>query len=143
MMTMMKMMKNASTGLAVAAALMVAAFSSASWAKLPPPPEPTPEAKAKSAETAARTAWTGKVDAYKLCLAQDRAAQNYRAGASAAGKQVPAAVSTQPCTDPGPFAYVPPEAVKPLETAGAHSPSTPATSPHNPAPPHAQAPKKQ
>jgi len=132
--------KTTSACLALAAAALLAA-APASWAKLPPPPEPTPEAKAKAAETAARTAWTGKVDAYKLCLAQDRAVENYRAGANAAGKPVPAAASTPPCSDPGPFAYVPPEAAKPLEAAGAHSPSTPATSPHNSATPDAQAPK--
>lgn len=132
--------KNTSACLAVAALL---AAAPAAWAKLPPPPAPTPEAKAKAAETAARTAWTGKVGAYKLCLSQDRAVQNYRAGASAAGKQVPAAISSPPCTDPGPFAYVPPEAAKPLEAAGAHSPSTPATSPHNSATPDAQVPKPQ
>ncbi|HET8744178.1 MAG TPA: hypothetical protein VFM98_01135, partial [Ramlibacter sp.] len=40
----------------------------------------------------------------------------------------PNAVSTPPCTDPGPFAYAPPEQ-KPLETSGAHSPAATATSP--------------
>ena len=133
------MMKKTSACLALA----LLAGASVSWAKLPPPPEPTPEAKAKAAETTARTAWTGKVDAYKLCVAQDRAAEKYRATAAAAGKQVPAAVATPPCTDPGPFAYVPPEAAKPLEAAGAHSPTTPATSPHNSAQPDSQAPKQK
>ncbi|MBS0453581.1 MAG: hypothetical protein JSS14_19975 [Proteobacteria bacterium] len=136
-------MKKTSACLAVVSAAACLVAAPASWAKLAAPPEPTPEAKAKAAETAARTAWTGKVDAYKLCLAQDRAVDNYRAGASAAGKQVPAAAATPPCADPGPFAYVPPEAAKPLEAAGAHSPATPATSPHNSATPDAQAPKKQ
>ena len=125
------------------ACLAGAVLASASWAKLPPPAEPTPEAKAKAAETAARTAWTGKMDAYKLCVSQDRAAEKYRASAAAAGKQAPAAVATPPCSDPGPFAYVPPEAAKPLEAAGAHSPATPATSPHNSAQPDSQAPKQK
>ena len=133
------MMKKTSACLALA----LLAGASASWAKLPAPPEPTPEAKAKAAETAARTAWTGKLDGYKLCMAQDRAAEKYRASATAAGKQAPAAVATPPCTDPGPFAYVPPEAAKPLEAAGAHSPTTPATSPHNSAQPDSQAPKQK
>lgn len=138
---MIMMMKKISACLAAAAALL--AVVPASWAKLPPPPAPTPEAKAKAAETAARTAWSGKVDAYKLCLAQDRAVEKYRATATAAGKQAPAAVTTASCTDPGPFAYVPPEAAKPLEAAGAHSPSTPATSPPSSAKPDAEAPKQK
>jgi len=135
-------MKKSPAGLALTLALTIAA-APAVFAKLPPPPTPTPEAKAKADETAAKTAWTGKVDAYKLCLAQDKAAEKYRASATAAGKQVPAAVQTPPCTDPGPFAYVPPEAAKPLEASGAHSPATPATSPPSSAQPAAQVPKQQ
>ena len=134
--------KTTSACLAVAAAALLA-VAPAAWAKLAAPPEPTPEPKAKAAEAAARTAWTGKVDAYKLCQAQDRAVENYRATASAAGKPVPAAAAAPPCVDPGPFAYVPPEAAKPLEAAGAHSPTTPATSPHNSAQPAAEIPKPQ
>ena len=134
-------MKKSPAGLALTLALLAAA--PVALAKLPPPPAPTPEAKAKAAEAAAKTAWSGKVDAYKLCLSQDRAAEKYRASATAAGKQVPAAVQTPPCSDPGPFAYVPPEAAKPLEAAGAHSPATPATSPPNSAQPGAAAPKQQ
>ncbi len=111
-------------------------------AKLPPP-NPTPEAKAKAAEATAKTAWTGKVDAYKLCMAQDKVVNKYRASASAAGKQAPAAIATPACADPGPFAYVPPEAAKPLEAAGAHSPSSTSSSPPNSAQPAAAAPKQQ
>jgi hypothetical protein len=40
-------------------------------AKLPPPDE---AAKAKAAETKNKTAWSDKLAAYKLCLAQDRVA---------------------------------------------------------------------
>jgi hypothetical protein len=40
----------------------------------------------------------------------------------------PAAVTTPPCADPGPFAYAPPEQ-KPLEASGAHSPPATASSP--------------
>jgi len=47
--------------------------------------------------------------------------------AAASGTPV-AAAAPPPCTDPGPFAYNPPEQ-KPLETAGAHSPSGTAASP--------------
>lgn len=39
-----------------------------------------------------------------------------------------AAPTIPPCADPGPFAYSPPEQ-KPLETSGAHSPASNATSP--------------
>ena len=104
----------------------LAALASTTLAKLPPP---SPEAKAKAAETAARTAWTGKSDAYKLCVVQDQVAAKYRTSATAAGKPVPVAMATPPCTDPGPFVYVAAEAAKPLEASGAHSPATPATSP--------------
>ena len=99
----------------------------AAFAKLP---DPSPEAKAKAAEAAARTAWSGKVDAHLLCQAQDRVAAKYRSSAAAAGKAVAAAPApaTPPCTDAGPFAYSAPQD-KPIEAAGAHSPATTATSP--------------
>ncbi|WP_077002877.1 hypothetical protein [Variovorax sp. KK3] len=107
----------------------LALAGSSAFAKLPPPPD-TPEAKAKAAETAARTAWSAKVETYQLCQAQDRVAARYRASAAAAGKQlppVPAAAATA-CADPGPFAYTPAEQ-KPIEAAGAHSPPGTASSP--------------
>src|SRR5687767_3598530 len=47
--------------------------------------------------------------------------------AAASGTPV-AAAPLPPCTDPGPFAYNPPEQ-KPLEASGAHSPSGTAASP--------------
>jgi hypothetical protein len=102
-------------------------LAAAAHAKLPAPPAPTDEAKAKAAEAAARTAWAGKVDAYKLCVSMDRAASNYFKTAAAASKSVkPATANAPACTDPGPFAYVAP---KPAEAAGAHSPAATATSP--------------
>lgn len=104
------------------------ALAGTAFAKLPAPPD-TPEAKAKAAEAAARTAWSSKVDAYQLCQSQDRVAASYRASAAAAGKQLPAPPATPPCADPGPFAYVPPEAQKPIEAAGAHSPTETASKP--------------
>ncbi|KQU85224.1 hypothetical protein ASC78_07635 [Variovorax sp. Root318D1] len=125
--------------------LVLALAAPLAWAKLPPPPA-TPEAKAKAAETAAKTAWTAKVDAYKLCQAQDRVVAKYRASAASAAKPVPTAVvATPPCTDPGPFAYTPPPDAKPIEAAGAHSPATTATSPPSTTQPDAAvnpAPKK-
>jgi len=114
--------------LSCASLLVLALAAPAAWAKLPPPPA-TPEAKAKAAETAAKTAWSGKVDAYKLCQAQDRVAAKYRASAAAAGKPVPAAPATPPCANPGPFVFTPPAEAKPIEASGAHSPATTAASP--------------
>lgn len=114
------------------------ALAGTAFAKLPPPA--TPEAKAKAAEAAARTAWTGKVEAYKLCQSQDKVAAKYRASAAAAGKQLPPAPATPPCADPGPFAYTPPEQ-KPVEASGAHSPAgTAAAPPSTPQPAAAASP---
>jgi hypothetical protein len=96
-------------------------------AKLPPLSD---EAKAKAAETAAKAAWTGKVDAFQLCKAQDKVAAQYFKTAKAAGKDTKAPSAAPACADPGPFVYTPPEA-KPLEAAGAHSPAGTATSPPN------------
>ncbi|MEJ1167647.1 hypothetical protein [Variovorax sp. CCNWLW235] len=121
-------MKKLSVSLKLSA-LVLALAAPVAWAKLPPAPA-TPEAKAKAAEAAAKTAWSGKVDSYKLCLAQDRVAAKYRASAAAAGKPVPTAAATPPCADPGPFAFTPPvEQAKPLEVSGAHSPAPTAASP--------------
>ncbi|MEO8204355.1 MAG: hypothetical protein ABI630_10845 [Betaproteobacteria bacterium] len=124
---------NAATLAALSAAVVVPAF-----AKLPPP---SPEAQAKAAETAAKSAWTDKVGAYKVCLAQDRAVQSYRAGnkgTTQAAAIVPGAANTgmvstpavamATCMDPGPFTYTP-AANKPLEASGAHSPPGAAVSP--------------
>ena len=108
--------------------LLGMAVASVAVAKLPAPAA-TPEAKLKAAETAAKTAWTAKVDTYQLCQAQTRVANRVREGLAAAGKPVPTATPTPPCTDPGPFAFAPPAEVKPIEASGAHSPATTAASP--------------
>lgn len=100
-------------------------------------PAPSPEAQAKAAETAAKAAWSGKVDNYRLCLAQDRVAAHYRQTAAGAKP----AIATSGCTDPGPFAYTPP-ADKPAEAAGAHSPPGTASSPPSTTTPAASAPKE-
>ncbi|WP_395346205.1 hypothetical protein [Variovorax sp. UC122_21] len=108
-------------------ALTLALASSSAFAKLPPL---SPEAQAKAADTAARTAWSGKVDAYLLCKAQDQVAAKYRASAQAAGKTVPAAPATPACADPGPYvAAAAPTEAKPIEASGAHSPAPTAASP--------------
>jgi hypothetical protein len=96
-----------------AAALVAALSTGLVLAKLPPPSD---EARAKAAETAAKSAWTDKVGAYKTCLAVDRVAENYRKTRAAQGQEVRPAVATPPCADPGPFV------ARPLEAAGAHSP---------------------
>ena len=100
--------------------------STLALAKLPPLSD---EARAKAAETAAKTAWNGKVAAYQLCEVQDKIAASYLASAKAAGKDVSSAAPGPACADPGAFAYTPPEAAKPLEAAGAHSPPATAASP--------------
>ena len=106
----------------LALALCAAGVCTLASAKLP---APSPEAVAKAAEAAAKTAWAGKVDNYKLCLSQDKVAAHYRKTTPSAK---PAAAAGAACADPGPFAYTPP-AAKPAEAAGAHSPPGTASSP--------------
>lgn len=96
------------------------AVSGAALAKLPPPVLDE-AAKAKAAEAAAKTAWQGKVDAYKLCKVQDRIAAAYKssprakaaasatagtAGAAAAmpagGASAAAAAAAKPAAKPVP-----------------------------------------
>lgn len=107
-------------------ASLVVAASSVTLAKLPPISD---EAKAKAAEAAVRAAWAGKVDIYQLCKSQDKVAAGYYKNAKAAGKETKPATATPACADPGAFAYTPPEAAKPIEAAGAHSPTATAASP--------------
>lgn len=83
-------------------------FTAAIHAKLPALSD---EAKAKAAETAAKTAHTGKVDAYLLCKSQDKVAARY----NKASKTVATA-----CADPGPFVYTP--APAPVAAASATAP---------------------
>ena len=73
------------------------AVASSVLAKLPAPND---EAKAKAAEAAAKTAYTGKLEAYQLCKSQNKVAAAYRK--KAPGKEP---VATPPCADPGPFVY--------------------------------------
>lgn len=87
------------------------------------------EAKAKAAEAAAKTAWSAKVDAYLSCKSQDKVAAHYYKTAKAAGKETKPAVAMPACDDPGAFTYVPAEAPKIQEAAGAHSPPATAVSP--------------
>ena len=63
-------------------AAVLAAACVASLAKIPAPVLDD-AAKAKAAEAAAKTAWQGKVDAFKVCQVQDRVAAFYRKSAKA------------------------------------------------------------
>ncbi len=103
------------------AAAALAVLGSAAFAKLPPPSD---EAKAKAAEAAAKAAWAGKVDAFKLCQSQDRVVAHYKKAPAASDARPAAAVAavaapSGACVDPGPFVYVP---------AGA-APAAPAVTP--------------
>ena len=109
--------------------LTAALIAAPALAKLPPPSEAD---KIKAAAAAAKTAWTDKVGGYKTCLAQDKAVANYRGNAKAVGLTVGASTASIPaCTDPGPFVAteMTPQANKPLEASGAHSPPGKAVSP--------------
>jgi hypothetical protein len=110
-----------------------------SLAKLPPLSD---EAKAKAAETAAKTAWTEKVGAFKLCKSMEKVAADYYADAKKSNKQTKPPVATPPCTDPGPFVAAAQPESKPLEAAGAHSPPQPAATPPSTKTPHAEQGKK-
>lgn len=81
-----------------AAVLAAFALGTASFAvaKLPPPADPD-KAKAAAAETAAKAAWQGKLDAFQLCKSQDRVVAHVNKGA----KGKPTAASA--CVDPGPY----------------------------------------
>lgn len=117
------------------AASAAVVFAVGAHAKLPPL---SPEAKAKADETRAKTAWSDKVAAFKLCQSMDRTAAHYY---KTSGKDPKAATTTAPCADPGPFVYTPPEAAPPaatpaagtppIEAAGAHSPAKTAATPPN------------
>ena len=106
--------------------VLVLCAASLAFAKLPALSD---EAKAKAAEAAAKSAWVGKVDNYLLCKSQDKVAVSYYKTAKAAGKDAKPATVTPPCADAGAFVYTPPEPAKPIEAAGAHSPSATAASP--------------
>lgn len=106
------------------------------WAKLPAPAPLDDAAKAKAAEGAAKTAWTGKFDAYQLCKSMEKSAANYVKTATAAGKTPKAATATPPCADPGAFAYTPGAPAAPAAAATAAAPVAPAA----PAAPAAAAP---
>lgn len=102
----------------LATLLAITAMAGPALAKLPPPSE---EAKAQAADAAQKAAWSGKVDAYKVCQIEDRLAKTYHEKV----KDAPPAQPAPACAEPGPA----PVAAKPIEAAGAHSPPGNATSP--------------
>ena len=113
--------------------MALAAVSTAALAKLPAPVLDD-AAKAKADEAKAKTAHTGKVDAYKLCLSMDKVAAHYQKTAAATGKAAKPATATPPCADPGPFVW-------PAPATAAAAPAAPAAA--APAAPAAAAPAKK
>ncbi len=122
-------MRHALSAFTLATLLAAPVLLAPAHAKLPAPSD---DAKAKAAAAAAKTSWSDKVAAFQLCGAMNRAADNFRKTAKAAGKEVPAAVDTPACADPGPF-------VAPVPVAAA---SGAAAAPVVAATPPAPAPKK-
>lgn len=118
---MKKMMKT------LCAATVLGCLSFAALAKLPAPSD---EAKAKAAEAAAKAAWAGKVDAFKLCQSQDKVVAHYKKAPAAKevkpATKAPAAASA--CVDPGPFVYTPAVA-SPAVAAPAAAPAASAAVP--------------
>jgi len=80
----------------ISALVLLAAWCVAQ-AKLP---TPTDEQKAAAAAAKDKQAWTDKVAAYKLCLAQDRVAAYYFKTKGSGSKPAAAMPS---CADPGPY----------------------------------------
>jgi hypothetical protein len=93
-------------------------FATVALAKIPAPVL-SDEAKLKAAETAAKTAWSGKKENFLLCQWQDKSAAHYR---KTAANAKPAA-ATPPCADPGAFVFPVPDAAAP---AAAAAPAVPA-----------------
>ena len=101
--------------------LLLVLTCGAAFAKLPPLND---EAKAKAAEAAAKTAWSGKVDAYLLCKYQDKSAAHFYKTAKAEGKEAKPAAAMPACVDAGPFVYPPaPVAATPAAAPAASAPA--------------------
>jgi len=114
------MNKALSAALALAGLIALAPLAPVAQAKLP---APTPEAKAKADEAKAKTAWSDKVAAYKLCLAQDKVAADYFKHKGAGKKP---SMPMPACVDPGPYvaqvAEVGVADSKPVPEAGSKQP---------------------
>lgn len=105
------------------AILLTACAAGAAFAKLPLPSD---EAKAKADLAKAKTAWSDKVGAYKLCLVQDRVAAAHRKTKAADATSATPAVA---CQDPGPFVETSASAVAPAAAPAAAQPSASAAQP--------------
>lgn len=99
------------------------AVSTGAFAKLPAPVLDE-AAKAKAAEAAAKTAWQGKLDAYKLCQAQDRVVAKYKAsgGKSATLTPVVAKPAAVAPTTPAAPAATPPTPTAATASQGGSTP---------------------
>ncbi len=106
--------------------LLLAFVVGAAFAKLPALSD---EAKAKAAEAAAKTAWSGKVDAYLLCKSQDKSAAHFYKTAKAEGKEAKPAPAMPACVDAGPFVYPP----APVAATAVPAAPVPAAAPATPA----------
>jgi hypothetical protein len=109
------------------------AIAGAALAKLPALSE---EAKAAAELTKAKSAWSDKVAAFKLCQTQDKLAGRYLKDKGAAKP----AVETPPCTDPGAFVPPAPQAATATPAAPAAAGTPAAGAPAAPATPAATAP---
>jgi len=120
-------MKKLMTSVLAVAALLL--LGSVAFAKLPAPVL-TDEAKAKAAEAKAKTAWSGKVDGYKLCLSQNKVVAYYKKQPEVKVAKPAKGAASAPagaCVDPGPFVYVPEVAAAPAAApASAASAAAPA-----------------
>ena len=85
-----------------------ALLGTSAWAKLPAPAPLDDAGKAKAAETAAKTAWAGKVEGFQLCRSMEKVAAHTQKN----GK-TKEATATPACADPGAFVYPPPVAGAP------------------------------
>ena len=103
---MNKMMKS------LCAASLLALMSSVVFAKLPLPSD---EAKAKADEAKAKAAWSGKVNAYLNCKAQNKVVAHYVQSAQAAGQAVKAPTVMPACADPGAFSYAQAAGIAPAQ----------------------------
>ena len=132
------MIKNLLHILALTLPLLVA---TASHAKLPGLSD---EAKAKAAETAAKTAWSGKVDGFLLCKSQDKIAAKFKTTKAVEKSATPVvkpvskdakpAVAAGACTDPGQFVYTPAVSPAVATAPAAVAPPSPAATTTVPAP---------
>lgn len=111
----------------VALAALVTTFAAAPVAAKIPPPVLDDAGKLKAAETAAKTAHTGKVANYQLCKSMDRVAVAYFAQAKKDAKAVkPADASAGACADPGAFVFTPPAPPAAPGAPAAAAPAAPA-----------------